>query len=154
MRGPCGARLPGQDRAVKSAKRHQWRMQRGDFEEVPRLAAATVAASRLARRWAREPRPYGCATRSAAQRCIPPVTALPCRPSLGKGPLKTRDADCHTSDIGHWFAMTGIFARGTRDGGCGLPRARSALAMTVFLWCDVCFFDGFRVYNFRAPCPY
>ena len=24
-----------------------------------------------------------------------PVTASPCRPSLGKGPLKTRNADCH-----------------------------------------------------------
>ena len=36
----------------KSAKRCQWQMQRGDFEEVPRLAAATVAGNRLARRWA------------------------------------------------------------------------------------------------------
>ena len=25
----------------------------------------------------------------------PPVTALLCQPSLGKGPLKTRNADCH-----------------------------------------------------------
>ena len=46
-------------RAGKSAKRRRWRMQRGDFEEVPRLAATTVAGNRLARRWAREPRPYG-----------------------------------------------------------------------------------------------
>ena len=49
-------RMPG--RAGKSAKRRQWRMQRGDFEEVPRLAATTVAGNRLARRWARDPRPY------------------------------------------------------------------------------------------------
>ena len=28
----------------------------------------------------------------------PPVTALLCQPSLGKGPLKTRDADCHSSE--------------------------------------------------------
>ena len=46
-------------RAGKSAKRRRWRMQRAGFEEVPRLADTTVAASRLARRWAREPRPYG-----------------------------------------------------------------------------------------------
>ena len=46
-------------RAGKSAKRRRWRMQRAGFEEVPRLADTTVAVSRLARRWAREPRPYG-----------------------------------------------------------------------------------------------
>ena len=39
-------------RKRKSPQRHQWRMQQGDFEEVPRLAATTVAVSRLARRWA------------------------------------------------------------------------------------------------------
>ena len=50
---PCG-----RPRAGKSPKRHQWRKKRGDFEEVPRLAATTVAGNRLARRWAREPRPY------------------------------------------------------------------------------------------------
>ena len=36
----------------KSAKRCQWQMKRGDFEEVPRLADTTVAGNRLARRWA------------------------------------------------------------------------------------------------------
>ena len=46
-------------RAGKSTKRRQWRMQQGDFEEVPRLADTTVAVSQLARRWVREPRPYG-----------------------------------------------------------------------------------------------
>ena len=45
-------------RAGKSAKRRRWRMQRAGFEEVPRLADTTVAGNRLARRWAREPRPY------------------------------------------------------------------------------------------------
>ena len=30
----------------------RWRMKRGDFEEVPRLSAATAGESRLARRWA------------------------------------------------------------------------------------------------------
>ena len=39
-------------RKGKSPKRRQWRMQQGDFEEVPRLAATTVAGNRLARRWA------------------------------------------------------------------------------------------------------
>ena len=36
----------------KSAKRRQWWKKRADFEEVPRLAATTVAGNRLARRWA------------------------------------------------------------------------------------------------------
>ena len=46
-------------RAGKSAKRCRWQRKRAGFEEVPRLAATTVAGNRLARRWAREPRPYG-----------------------------------------------------------------------------------------------
>ena len=96
----------GIGRAGKSAKRRQWRMQRGDFEEVPRLAAATVAGNRLARRWAREPRPYGGVTRSAMRGGIP----------------------------SHGFAVPAPFRQGSQgDGGCGLPRARCALAMTVFL---------------------
>ena len=36
----------------ESPKRRRWRMKRGDFEEVPRLSAATAGESRLARRWA------------------------------------------------------------------------------------------------------
>ena len=48
----------GRPREGKSPKRRRWRKKRGDFEEVPRLAATTVAGNRLARRWAREPRPY------------------------------------------------------------------------------------------------
>ena len=48
MAGRCGERI----------ERRQWRMKRGDFEEVPRLAATTVAANRLARRWATAG-PYG-----------------------------------------------------------------------------------------------
>ena len=39
-------------RKGKSPKRCQWQMQRGDFEEVPRLAAMIGAGNRLARRWA------------------------------------------------------------------------------------------------------
>ena len=42
----------------KSAKRCQWQRKRAGFEEVPRLAATTVAGNRLARRWATV-RPYG-----------------------------------------------------------------------------------------------
>ena len=70
----------------------------------------------------READPYGGVTRGAVRcrwatarvaptegykRCgavrYPPVTASPCQPPLGKGAEGT---DCHTSDIGHWFAMT------------------------------------------------
>ena len=47
----------------------------------------------------------------------PPVTASPCQPPLGKGAEGTGDADCHTSDIGHWFAMTGGFTRGAVQAG-------------------------------------
>ena len=47
----------------KSAKRRQWRKKRADFEEVPRLAATTVAGNRLARRWATAG-PYGRFERS------------------------------------------------------------------------------------------
>ena len=42
----------------KSAKRCQWQRKRAGFEEVPRLAATTVAGNRLARRWATAG-PYG-----------------------------------------------------------------------------------------------
>ena len=42
----------------KSAKRRRRRKKRAGFEEVPRLAAMTVDGNRLARRWARELRPY------------------------------------------------------------------------------------------------
>ena len=59
FKGCVGEGLCPSRRAGKSAKRRQWRMKRAGFEEVPRLAAATVAGNRLARRWAREPRPYG-----------------------------------------------------------------------------------------------
>ena len=52
-------------RAGKSAKRCQWQMKRAGFEEVPRLADTTVTGNRLARRWAREPRPYESVTRGA-----------------------------------------------------------------------------------------
>ena len=61
----------GIGRAGKSAKRCQWQRKRAGFEEVPRLAATTVAGNRLARRWAREPRPYGGVTRSAMRGGIP-----------------------------------------------------------------------------------
>ena len=55
-------------RAGKSAKRCQWQRKRVGFEEVPRLADTTVTGNRLARRWAREPRPYESVTRGAAKR--------------------------------------------------------------------------------------
>ena len=62
---PASVTRGAEERAGKSAKRRQWRMQRGDFEEVPRLADTTVAGNRLARRWAREPRPYERVARGA-----------------------------------------------------------------------------------------
>ena len=40
----------------KSPQHRQWRMQQGDFEEVPRLAGTIVPGNRLARRWAGCPR--------------------------------------------------------------------------------------------------
>ena len=56
-------------------------------------------------------RPQGSPLRRGYKECDavrnPPVTASPCQSPLGKGAYK--------------------------DGGCGLPRARCALAMTVFL---------------------
>ena len=55
-------------RAGKSAKRCRWQRKRAGFEEMPRLAATTVAGNRLARRWAREPRPYGSVTGGAVGR--------------------------------------------------------------------------------------
>ena len=48
MRGANRA-LPVADEAGKSPQRRQWRMQQGDFEEVPRLAATIVAGNRLER---------------------------------------------------------------------------------------------------------
>ena len=48
----------GSGASGKSAKRRQWRKKRADFEEVPRLAATTMAGNRLARRWAAAA-PYG-----------------------------------------------------------------------------------------------
>ena len=36
----------------KSAKRCLWQKKRADFEEVPRLAATSVAGNRMTRRWA------------------------------------------------------------------------------------------------------
>ena len=42
---------PVADEAGKSPKRCLRQNKRGDFEEVPRLAATTVAANRLARQW-------------------------------------------------------------------------------------------------------
>ena len=81
-------------------------VQRGDFEEVPRLAATTVAASRLARRWAREPRPYGGI--QGVREKNPPVTASPCQPPLGKG---AEGADCH-SQCAHWLRNDMAFTWG------------------------------------------
>ena len=60
---PASVTRGAEERAGKSAKRRQWRKKRADFEEVPRLAATTVAGNRLARRWATAG-PYGRLARS------------------------------------------------------------------------------------------
>ena len=87
-------------RAGKSAKRCQWQMKRVGFEEVPRLADTTVTGNRLARRWAREPRPYESVTRGVRKES----------PS-------------------HGFAVPAPFRQGGRgDGGRGLPQPVYALA--------------------------
>ena len=92
-----------------------------------------MAGNRLARRWAREPRPYGSATRGAMggrpqgsplrKRCKecdavrnPPVTASPCQPPLGKGAEGTGDADCH-DQFAHWLRNDIGFSW-----GCGVRR--------------------------------
>ena len=103
-------------RAGKSVKRRRWRMQRAGFEEVPRLADTTVAGNRLARRWAREPRPYGGV--QGVREKNPPGTASPCLPPLGKGSWGRGVRIATTSDIGHWFRNDRGFSK-----GCG---ARSA----------------------------
>ena len=83
-------------------------------------------------------RPQGSPLRRGYKRCgevwNPPVTTSPCQPPLGKGAEGTGDADCHTSDIGHWFAMTGIFARGAwgRWMRIATTSLRTGLAMTPF----------------------
>ena len=38
-------------------------------------------------------------------------------PCQGEPLLGTGDADCHTSDVGHWLAMTGCKKRGANPGG-------------------------------------
>ena len=46
----------------------------------------------------------------------PPVTALPCQPPLGKGALRTGDADCH-SRCAHRLRNDRVFTRGAVCGG-------------------------------------
>ena len=73
-------------------------------------------------------RPQGSPLRKRNKKCggerNPPVTALPCQPPLGKGAKGTGVANCHTSDIGHWIAMTGSFTWGAEaiGGGVRTPR--------------------------------
>ena len=95
-------------RAGKPAKRHRWRMQRAGFEEVPRLADTTVAGNRLARRWAREPRPYGSATRGA----------MGGRPQGSPLRKRLQGVRCGEESPSHGFAVPAPFRQGGRgDGG-------------------------------------
>ena len=102
----------------KSAKRCQWQMKRAGFEEVPRLAATTVAGNRLARRWATAG-PYECVTRRCGAGKNPPVTASPCQPPLGKGAEGT-GMRIATAGVRTGFAMTGF----CREYGERIPRSR------------------------------
>ena len=107
--------------------------------------------------------------------------ARPVREDRGVRPYGGVTRDAGKESPSHGFAVPAPFRQGAiKDGGCGLPHQwhRSLVrddrdfckedegrGMRIatgaerprndsFLWCDVCFFDGFRVYNFRAPCPY
>ena len=94
----------------KSAKRCQWQMKRAGFEEVPRLAATTVAANRLARRWATAG-PYGSITRGA----------MGGRPQ--GSPLRRVTRGAVKESPSHGFAVPAPFRQGGRgDGGGGLPQ--------------------------------
>ena len=94
---PCG-----RPRAGKSPKRRRWRKKRGDFEEVPRLAATTVAGNRLAQRWAREPRPYAPSRTHCTGRT---ESSAPTSNSVGAGvpdgPPHALLAMCHCEASAH-----------------------------------------------------
>ena len=115
-------------RTGKSAKRRRWRMQRAGFEEVPRLADTTVAGNRLARRWAREPRPYGSVYKECDAVRNPPVTASPCQPPLGKGAMGT-GVRIATASVRTGLAMTLVFHGGAVCGGAHGPRPTRVFAI-------------------------
>ena len=91
-------RLSGRGTAGKSPKRRLWRMKRGDFEEVPRLAGMTMPANRLARRWAEPPPlgspPWGSCRRSRlrGQFAEAPPVADEARRFRGSAPAVGRDS--------------------------------------------------------------
>ena len=123
---PASVTRGAEERAGKSAKRRQWRMQRGDFEEVPRLAAATVAGNRLARRWATAG-PYGSVTRGA-------MGGRPQGSPLRRGTSSTGNGPMWASAPTEGYKgvqernppVTASpcqppLGKGAKDGGCGLP---------------------------------
>ena len=93
FKGCVGEGLCPSRRAGKSAKRRRWRMQRAGFEEVPRLADTTVAGNRLARRWAREPRPYGEVAKGAVKESPSHGFAVPA--PFRQGGRGDGGTDCH-----------------------------------------------------------
>ena len=88
----------------------------------------------------RKDRPYEVVCRGgrpcppdAVQRRIPPVTASPCQPPLGKGALGTGDADCH-SQCAHWLRNDIVFCKecGTKPGGSsGRPTPTHRLSIEL-----------------------
>ena len=112
----------------KSAKRCQWQKKRAGFEEVPRLAATTVAGNRLARRWATAG-PYERVARGAMGG-RPQGSPLR-RITRGRGtagrcrhrPLRRFDKKVSAwNPPSRGFAVTAPFRQGGQgDGGCGCP---------------------------------
>ena len=58
-----------------------------------------------------EPRPYGGVT-EVRRKEESPSHGFAVPAPFRQGGEGTGEADCHTSDIGHWFAMTWFFAGG------------------------------------------
>ena len=60
-----------------------------------------------------------------------PVLRLVWESPSSSRPLSSFDGDCHTSDIGHWFAMTRIKRpRSSKDGDCHTSDVGHWFAMT------------------------
>ena len=87
-------------------ERCQWQEKRG--ERVAAVKISSVRRKAAQKFWApqQDHRPLRKCFKKCGEVKNPPVTALPCQPPLGKGAEGTGVTDCHTSDIGHWFAMT------------------------------------------------
>ena len=87
-----------------------------------------------------------CAVGRATARVAPTQKSLPClkgggptegwwRDTCGENGCALAVSSCGEESPSHGFAVPAPFRQGGRgDGGCGLPRALCALAMTGFTW--------------------